>query len=228
MPKLKNKVPSYRLHKATGQAVVTLSGRDIYLGAHNSVESREAYQAALNEWLASHRQRPSSGSRERDVTPADGLTINEIVLAYWEFVQEHYRKYGKPTSEVASIKRALTPLLKLYGRRSGRTFGPLALKACRQRMIEDGLTRGVINNHIGRAKRFFKWAAENELVPPEVYHGLQTVSGLRRGRSAAPESEPVKPVPNECIDAVLKHVNRHVAAMIQLRRSRACGPERSS
>ena len=136
----------------------------------------------------------------------------------WEFVQEHYRKYGKPTSEVPSIKRALTPLLKLYGRRSGRTFGPLALKACRQRMIEDGLTRGVINNHIGRAKRFFKWAAENELVPPEVYHGLQTVSGLRRGRSPAPESEPVRPVPDEWIDAVLKHVNRHIAAMIQLQR----------
>ena len=218
MPKLKNKVPSYRLHKATGQAVVTLNGRDVYLGAYKSAESREAYQAALNEWLASHRQRSSSGSRERDTTPADGLTINEIFLAYWEFVQEHYRKYGKPTSEVPSIKRALTPLLKLYGRRSGRTFGPLALKACRQRMIEDGLTRGVINNHIGRAKRFFKWAAENELVPPEVYHGLQTVSGLRRGRSPAPESEPVRPVPDEWIDAVLKHVNRHVAAMIQLQR----------
>ena len=95
MPKLKNKVPSYRLHKATGQAVVTLNGRDIYLGAHNSAESREAYQAALNEWLASHRQRPSSGLRERDATPADGLTINEIFLAHWEFVQEHCRKYGK-------------------------------------------------------------------------------------------------------------------------------------
>lgn len=86
MPKLKNKVPSYRLHKATGQAVVTLNGHDIYLGARNSAESREAYQAALNEWLASHRQRPASGSRKRDPTPADGLTINEIFLAYWEFV----------------------------------------------------------------------------------------------------------------------------------------------
>ena len=38
MPRLKNKVPSYRLHKATGQAVVTLNGRDIYLGVHNSAE----------------------------------------------------------------------------------------------------------------------------------------------------------------------------------------------
>ncbi|MCG8404729.1 MAG: site-specific integrase [Phycisphaerales bacterium] len=216
MPKLKNKVPSYRRHKATGQAVVTLNGKDIYLGAYNSAESREAYQTVLNEWLANHRRRPSTP--KRSVTPADGLTINEVFLDYWAFVREYYRKYGKPTSEVASIKRALTPLLKLYGRQSSETFGPLALKACRHKMIESGLTRGVINNHIGRVKRFFKWAAENELVPPEVYHGLQTVSGLRRGRSPAPESAPVKPVPDERIDAVLKHVNQHVAAMIQLQR----------
>ncbi len=42
MPKLKNKVPSYRLHQATGQAVVTLNGRDIYLGACNSAERRSS------------------------------------------------------------------------------------------------------------------------------------------------------------------------------------------
>ena len=218
MPRLKNRVPSYRLHKGTGQAVVTLNGRDVYLGIYDSVKSREAYQAAVNEWLTSQRQRLSTAPRDTDTAPADGLTINEIFLDYWVFVQEHYRKYGKPTSEVASIKRALTPLLQLYGRRPGGTFGPLALKACRQKMIGDGLTRGVINNHIGRAKRFFKWAAENELVPPQIYHGLQTVSGLRRGRSPAPESEPVRPVPDECIDAVLNYVNRHVAAMVQLQR----------
>jgi hypothetical protein len=40
MPKLKNKVPSYRLHQATGQAVVTLNGRDVCLGAYNSAERR--------------------------------------------------------------------------------------------------------------------------------------------------------------------------------------------
>ena len=36
-------VPSYRLHKASGQAVVTLCGRDLYLGPHGSPESRSKY-----------------------------------------------------------------------------------------------------------------------------------------------------------------------------------------
>ena len=31
----------YRLHKRTGQAVVTIDGKDIYLGKHRSAASRE-------------------------------------------------------------------------------------------------------------------------------------------------------------------------------------------
>jgi hypothetical protein len=32
MPKLGNRTPKYRLHKASQQAAVTLEGRDFYLG----------------------------------------------------------------------------------------------------------------------------------------------------------------------------------------------------
>ena len=37
MPRKKN--PSYRFHKARNCAVVTINGRDHYLGAHDSPES---------------------------------------------------------------------------------------------------------------------------------------------------------------------------------------------
>jgi len=37
------RVPSYRRHKPTGKAVVTLKGRDIYLGKYGSKESRAEY-----------------------------------------------------------------------------------------------------------------------------------------------------------------------------------------
>ena len=36
MPVQARKVPSYRLHKPTGQAVVRLDGRDVYLGKHGT------------------------------------------------------------------------------------------------------------------------------------------------------------------------------------------------
>ena len=48
--------PSYRLHKPSGQAVVTLSGKDHYLGRFGSPESRDAYDRLLAEWLANSRR----------------------------------------------------------------------------------------------------------------------------------------------------------------------------
>jgi hypothetical protein len=41
MPRAPRK-PSYRLHKRTGQAVVTIDGKDIYLGKHGSRPSKAA------------------------------------------------------------------------------------------------------------------------------------------------------------------------------------------
>jgi hypothetical protein len=48
MPK-KSAVPSYRLHKASGQARVLIRGRHVYLGKFNSPESREKYRRTLAE-----------------------------------------------------------------------------------------------------------------------------------------------------------------------------------
>jgi hypothetical protein len=47
VPKLApNAVPKYRLHKQSGQAIVTLSGRDFTLGRFQSPESREKYTSS--------------------------------------------------------------------------------------------------------------------------------------------------------------------------------------
>lgn len=70
----------------------------------------------------------------------------------------------------------------------------------------------------------FGWAVENELVPPNVYHGLQAVRGSRRGRSTARETEPVGPVPQAYVDVVLPVVSRQVAAMIRFQLLTACRP----
>ena len=44
------RIPKYRLHKASGQAVVTLSGRDVYLGKHGSEESHARYHEEVSHW----------------------------------------------------------------------------------------------------------------------------------------------------------------------------------
>ena len=77
------------------------------------------------------------------------------------------------------------------------------------------LPRKVINQRIGRIKRMFRWATENELVPPSLYHGLVAVRGLQKGRAGARETQPVKPAPVESVKKVLAHLLPPVAAMVQ-------------
>ena len=55
MPRLLHSLPRYRHHKATGQAVVTVFGKDRYLGPWQSKASRAEYDRLIAEWLAAGR-----------------------------------------------------------------------------------------------------------------------------------------------------------------------------
>ncbi len=204
------RTPSYRLHKPTGQAVVTLNGRDRYLGRHGSPESRAEYDRLLSEWLAAGRKSAASAVDGSD------LTVNELLLAYLGFADSYYVKHGRQTTEPASIRVTIRPLRRLYGTTLAREFGPLQLKAVRQAFIDSGLCRNEVNKRTGRVARAFKWAVSEGLIPPSIHHGLQAVSGLRRGRADVRESERVKPVAESLVDAVRPYVSRQVWAMIQL------------
>jgi len=57
------RVPKYRRHKPSGQAVVTLSGRDFYLGKWGTKTSRAEYQRLVGEWLAGGGGPPPSLER---------------------------------------------------------------------------------------------------------------------------------------------------------------------
>jgi integrase len=209
MPKL-SRLPSYRLHKASGQAVVTLSGADHYLGIYGTKESQQAYKRRLSEWLAGGKI--SSPSKQ----PASDLTIDEVFVRYWSFVTTYYVKDGKPTGEQHALKSALTPLVELYGPTTAMDFGPLELKAVRETMINKNLSRRLINVRVHRIRRMFKWAVENGMLPPHILHGLQAVSPLRRGRCPSPDPEPVRPLSEELFQATLPHLSPEIKAMVEL------------
>src|SRR5205814_2810357 len=116
------------------------------------------------------------------------------ILKYWRFAESYYAKDGQPTKELAGIRETLRPLRALYGRSAARDFGPRALKAVQQKLVDDGNCRTVVNQRIGRIKRMFKWAAAEELVSGEVFHALQAVTGLRFGRTEDCETDPIKHV----------------------------------
>ena len=212
MPAQTVRVPSYRLHKPSGQAVVTLRGRDVYLGKHGSPESRAEYARVAAEWLSTGTAPAPPGEAGPDISVA------ELILAYLKFADTYYLKNGRPTKEPALLRLSFRALRQLYGHSPARDFGPLAIKAVRKAMLDAKLSRPEINRRVGRIVRAFRWAVENEMVPPSVHHGLKAVSGLKRGRTEAREPAPIGPVPEADVDAIKPHVSRQVWGLIQLQR----------
>lgn len=204
------KPPAYRLYKRTGQAVITLGGQDHYLGPHGTKVSRDAYDRLVGEWLTNGRRLHTNDD--------DGfLTITEFVAAYWNHAQAYYvHDDGRRSDELAKIKNALRPLNRLYASVPVSDFGPLRLKAVRQAFIDAKNCRGEVNAQVGRIKRSFKWGVESELVPASVFHALQAVTGLKRGRTEARETQPVVPVSEAHVDAIQPYVSRQVWAIVQL------------
>ena len=142
--------------------------------------------------------------------PRPDLTVDEVLLAFWRHAEGHYRRAdGSPTSEPGVYRLAFKPLRALYGHTPARAFGPLALKAVRQRMVGQGWYRGTVNAAVRRLKHVFKWAAAEELAPVAVYQPLATVAGLQAGRSAAAELPPVGPVAPAAVVATLPFPSRH-------------------
>ena len=218
MPRLTKKLPAYRLHKPSGQAIVTLDGKDFYLGPHGTQVSRSEYDRLIAEWLAHGRHLPQDSDQPSD------LTVNDLILRYWKFAQVHYSRDGVPSRGLDNLRDALRPLRPHYGRCLAAEFGPLALKTVRRAMIDAGLSRSTINARIGKIRRMFKWAVAEELVPASVYQGHQAVEGLRAGREGVRETAPVKPVPDEHVLAVLPHVSGPIRAMIELQYLTAMRP----
>lgn len=86
------------------------------------------------------------------------------------------------------------------------------------------LTRQYINKLLRYVVRCFKWASAEEHVPVAAWQGLKAVPGLKKGRTAAPDSAKVTPVDDARIDATLKTLAPPVAAMVELQRATGMRP----
>jgi integrase len=216
VPVLRDRVPKYRLHRASGQAVVTLSGKDHYLGPWKSKASRLEYDRLICEWLAGGRQ-----LRE----PEAVTTITQVLSTYRLWAEKHYRKAdGTPTGKAETIKPFARRLRELYGSLPVNEFGPLQLKAFRERMIAEGCSRSYVNEAAARIKHMIKWAVAEDLAAADTYHRLACVSGLQAGRTEARETEPVRPVGDADVEAVLPLLPPTVADLVRFQRLTGCRP----
>lgn len=221
MPRRKSLVPGYLLHKPTGQARVRIDGRDHYLGPFGSDESRRKYGDLIAARCGGNVADPLPATGPQDTGP----TVGEIILAFLRHAETYYVKNGKPTGAAACFRHAVGPLVDLFGMTPAREFGPLALKSVRSAMIERGWCRRLINDYIGRIRRAFRYAVENELIPVETLTRLKALSPLLKGRTEAVEPDPVLPVAEAHVNAILGHVSPQVRDMVRLQLLCGCRPD---
>jgi integrase len=216
-----SRIASYRRHKQSGQAVVTLTDglgnrRDVLLGKYGTAASRSEYLRVIAESETAGRRLPASMEAKNDIT------INEVMVAYWLFAEGYYgrnRRKGHP------LKYALALVKELYGPTRAIDFGPLALKACRQRMIDKHWSRSYTNAQVDRIRRMFRWAAAEELLPASVYQNLRAVAGLRFGKTEAREIKKVRPVAANHVETTLPHMPPVVQTIVRFPLLTGCRPD---
>jgi hypothetical protein len=196
-------VPSYRLHRGSGQAFVQHRGKRFYLGVHGTEDSREKYRQFVAELMKSPTITPSIVEAPERVD----ITIVELAASYRDWSTGYYRKNGEPTGHLQRVWAATAALVDLYGRITAKNFGPLKFQALQASLIAKGLSRNYINSLMGDIRRAFRWASANELLSVSVYQSLGTVSGLKQGRSQARETAPVLPVDRSVVAATLAYLS---------------------
>ena len=71
------RTPKYRLHKASGQALVQLDGRRIYLGKYGTPESKERYRRLVTKWLSQ-----TSDKASKPYPVHRELSVSELLAEY--------------------------------------------------------------------------------------------------------------------------------------------------
>lgn len=209
------RIPAYCHHRGVGQAFVKIGGRFVYLGPYGSEESRSAYSVIVADVLAGREVTPPA--RGQRIT-AQRATVREVCDRFKRHADAYYVKDGQKTAEAGMVSNACDHAVALFGDQPAESFGPLALKAVRERMIAAGWARTTINSSINRVRRAFKWAAAEELIPATVSGGLATVPGLRVGRTDARETKPILPVDDAVIEQTLAKLPEVVADMVRVQR----------
>lgn len=202
-------VPSYRLHRASGQAIVTLTGEDVYLGPHRSDESRRGFDEEVAAWIA-------RGRLPRQHAPPEH-TVDDLILAYVEHTRQRFAAMGRRVElELEALKYACRPLRALCGTSLAAAFDLQKAKSVRRTFIAGGLSLSVVNRRMGYIQRMFRWGASEGLVPPAALAELLALPRLKPGESAAPIGERVEPVPQAHVAAIIPFLPPVLRAMVEL------------
>ena len=209
MPRKRSHAPGYRYH-VSGQAVVTLDGRNFYLGEHGAPESWAKYYALLAEYNANGQRMPAKAETHKADQP---VTIRCLTAEYRLHVE---KKFARAPKEIYRYKGLCSLLDDEHGDEPAEKFGPRKLADIRDLFIASGNCRKYVNTQTRNVVAIFRYGVSRELVRPEVIVALESLEPLRHGQTTAPESEPVQPVDIEAVRLTAKHLSPTIKAMVRI------------
>lgn len=213
---MSTRIPKYRKHKPSGRAVVTLDGKDHYLGKYGTAASEKNYRRLISEYVANDCRLPSAGE----------TTMVELMAAYLNWAKSHYKQQpgGKKSSDLHMVKALIRLIRPNYAEVRCSEFSARSAKALMQQMEEDGQSRGYINRQLSRLKHMLRWGVSEDLVSPTVADRISAVSGLQKGKTTAKEGKGIASVLDSVVDATIKHLPPVVDDMVRLQRLTAARP----
>ena len=226
MARPKVQAPARRYHMS-GQSVVTLGGRDIYLGPHDSPESIARYAVLIGIYQSSGLSLPD------DFNPAildekaslllglavtsnqtdSPILVRHVTASYLEHIAV---RYAHNSAEILRITQICKEIDAHDGDVKADQYGPLKLQQQRQRWIDSGKARVYCNRLTNAVKRMWRYAVSQELIPATCWERLRSVESLRIGQTTAPEKDPIRPVNLEVVRATAKHLSPIIKAMVRI------------
>ncbi len=194
-------IPAYLKH-SSGQARIVWKNDEVLVGPYGSAISYAKYQQILDLFERTGKIR-SSG---------DDMTIAELARLYFVDLEQEFVGSKEPRQQ----RLAMKDFLVMYGPLKVTEMSQAAIKSTREHWIERGLSVTTVNMYHSYIVRLFRWGAENELAPVEIWNALKTVRKLRKHSSRAAPPSKVMPVEYRLVEAVKPFVSRQVWAMIEL------------
>lgn len=209
-------MPDYRYH-ISGQAVVTLDGKDFYLGLHDSAESRSKYFALIQEYNANGLKAPKRDSHQAD-TP---ISVRCVTGEFREHIKT---KYATNKQELDRFTNLCTTLEDDYGDEPAADFGPRKLATLRELFVVSGNCRRYVNRQTRNVTLIFKYGVSRELVAPDRLVALESLEPLRYGQTKAKESTPVTAVDIEAVRLTAIHLSPIIKAMVRIQAATGMRP----
>lgn len=195
-------IPTLRHHKASGQGVVTLAGRDIYLGKYGSEQAKTKYADLVAQHIA-----------QRGVPRGVRLTVAQLCAAYIANRRLQFAGSKHGPKELHLVTRSVGFAATQGGDLLVDTFGPRTLKQCIASMSAAGFSSRYIARCVNVIRRMFRWGVSEETVQVETLNRLEAVQVGGAGQRRPPRLD----VSEADFRATLPHVRfpLHVAVEVQ-------------